>query len=70
VANEGKVVVVVGPVHSADILSLMKKNPYSLQSAVIGEVREGHPGWVVMKTRLGASFVIDMLSGELLTRIC
>jgi hydrogenase expression/formation protein HypE len=70
VANEGKGVVVVGPEHSADILSLMKENPYGSQSAVIGKVREGHPGHVVMKTRLGASRVIDMLNGELLPRIC
>jgi hydrogenase expression/formation protein HypE len=70
VANEGKVIVIVAPEHAADILSLMKKNRYGTQSAIIGEVLEGHPGRVVMKTNLGASRIIDMLSGELLPRIC
>jgi hydrogenase expression/formation protein HypE len=37
---------------------------------IIGEVVREHPGRVIMKTRLGASRIIDMLSGELLPRIC
>jgi hydrogenase expression/formation protein HypE len=70
VANEGKIVVIVAPEHAGDILTLMKKNPYGSQSSVIGEILDGHPGRVTLKTRLGTSRIIDMLSGELLPRIC
>jgi hydrogenase expression/formation protein HypE len=56
---------------SADmILQALRRNPYGAEAAVIGEVTAGHPGRVVLQTRLGASRIIDMLSGELLPRIC
>jgi hydrogenase expression/formation protein HypE len=70
VANEGKMVVVAAPESAVNILEAMKKAPYGAESAVIGEVLEGPPGRVTMKTRLGAARIIDMLSGELLPRIC
>lgn len=35
-----------------------------------GEVVVEHPGKVTMKTRVGGTRVLDMLSGEQLTRIC
>ena len=40
------------------------------EAAIIGEVVNEHPGRVVMKTRLGASRIVDVLVGELLPRIC
>jgi hydrogenase expression/formation protein HypE len=48
----------------------MKKSRYGRDSAIIGEVTTEHPGKVVMKTKLGPSRIVDMLSGELLPRIC
>lgn len=69
-ANEGKLVAVAAPEAAEAILEAMKKAPYGAESAIIGEVQEGHPGRVIMKTRLGASRIINMLSGELLPRIC
>jgi hydrogenase expression/formation protein HypE len=70
VANEGKLIAIVAPEKAAQILDLMKKNRYGQGSAVIGEVRAENPGRVVMRTRLGTSRIVDMLSGELLPRIC
>jgi hydrogenase expression/formation protein HypE len=70
VANEGKLIAVVAPEKAEEILDKMKGNRYGHQSALIGEVQADHPGRVVMKTRLGTLRVIDMLSGELLPRIC
>jgi hydrogenase expression/formation protein HypE len=70
VANEGKLIAIVAPEKADEILQLMQQNPYGAESRVIGEVSAEHPGRVVMKTRLGASRIIDMLSGELLPRIC
>jgi len=70
VANEGKMVSVVAPQDAEEVLAAMKRNRYGSQAAIIGEVRSEHPGRVVMKTRLGASRIVDVLVGELLPRIC
>jgi hydrogenase expression/formation protein HypE len=70
VANEGKLVAVVDSQDAEAILEQMRKNQYGRDAALIGEVREGNPGRVVMKTRLGTSRIVDMLVGEPLPRIC
>jgi hydrogenase expression/formation protein HypE len=70
VANEGKLVAIVAPNEAGKILAKMKRNKYGAEAAVIGEVTDEHKAKVIMKTRLGASRIVDMLSGELLPRIC
>jgi hydrogenase expression/formation protein HypE len=70
VANEGKLVAIVAPSDAGKILAKMKRNKYGTDAAIIGEVTDAHKGKVIMKTRLGASRIVDMLSGELLPRIC
>jgi len=70
VANEGKLVAMVAPADADKILTRMRKNSYGRDAAIIGEVIEEHPGKVIMKTKLGPSRIVDMLSGELLPRIC
>jgi hydrogenase expression/formation protein HypE len=70
VANEGKLVAIVDPADADKILARMGKSRYGKDGAIIGEVTGEHPGKVVMKTKLGPSRIVDMLSGELLPRIC
>jgi hydrogenase expression/formation protein HypE len=70
VANEGKLVAIVHPADADKILARMRKNRYGRDAAIIGEVTNKHPGKVIMKTKLGPSRIVDMLSGELLPRIC
>jgi hydrogenase expression/formation protein HypE len=70
VANEGKLVAVVAPNDAGRVLAAMRKNQYGQKAVVIGEVVGEHPGRVVLKTRLGASRIVDVLVGELLPRIC
>jgi len=70
IANEGKLVAIVDSAHAESVLAKMKQNRYGTNASIIGEVTSDHPGRVIMKTRLGASRIIDMLSGELLPRIC
>ena len=70
VANEGKLVAIVPPTSAEEILKAMKQNRYGSESALIGEVVSEHPGRVTMRTILGTSRIVDMLSGELLPRIC
>ena len=70
VANEGKLVAVVGADSAQKLLDIMRRNRYGAEAAIIGEVVSKHPGRVVMKTKMGASRIVDMLVGELLPRIC
>ena len=70
VANEGKLVAIVDPSDADKILAQMKRNIYGKDAAIIGEITKEHPGKVIMKTKLGPSRIVDMLSGELLPRIC
>ena len=70
IANEGKVVAVVAPADADDVLAKMKQNKNGAQATLIGEIVAEHPRQVVMKTRLGASRIVDMPVGELLPRIC
>jgi len=70
VANEGKLVAIVGPADADKILSRMRKNRYGRDATIIGEITSEHPGKVVMRTKLGPSRIVDMLTGELLPRIC
>ncbi len=70
VANEGKLVAVVAPDDADKVVAKMRQNQYGHEATIIGEVVKEHPGRVVMKTRLGASRIVDVLVGELLPRIC
>ena len=70
VANEGKLLAIV-PADAADVvLAAMQAHPSGREAAIIGEVVADHAGFVLMKTRIGGTRVVDMLSGEQLPRIC
>lgn len=70
VANEGKLVAVAAVDGVERLLEAMRRNRHGEGSAVIGEVVADHPGRVVMRTRMGASRIVDMLVGDQLPRIC
>ncbi|MBI4418021.1 MAG: hydrogenase expression/formation protein HypE [Ignavibacteriales bacterium] len=70
VANEGKLVAMVPQTSAQAILSAMRSHPLGKHATIIGEVVAEHPGTVLMKTRVGGTRVVDMLSGEQLPRIC
>ena len=70
VANEGKLVAVVGPDGVPDALAALRANPLGADAAVIGEVRADPPGMVLLETAFGGSRVVDMLAGDPLPRIC
>lgn len=70
VANEGKVIVIV-PADEADAaLEAMHRHQYGNEAAVIGEVMESPARRVLMRTLIGGTRILDMLSGEILPRIC
>ncbi|MFH0990764.1 MAG: hydrogenase expression/formation protein HypE [bacterium] len=70
VANEGKLLAIVPPQAAEKIVSAMKTHPLGLNTSIIGEVVDKNRGLVIMKSKIGGSRVIDMLSGEQLPRIC
>ncbi len=70
VANEGKLIAFVSAEDAELVLSAMKQHPLGRKACIIGEVVSDHPGTVVMRTSIGSSRVVDMLSGEQLPRIC
>jgi hydrogenase expression/formation protein HypE len=70
VANEGKLVAIVAAEDADALLDRMRRNMHGKDAAIIGEVGETNPGRVVMRTRLGASRIVDMLVGDPLPRIC
>ena len=70
VANEGKLVAIVDPAHAERILAAMRAHSLGKQAQVIGRVTESHPSLVIMRTSLGTSRIVDMLSGDQLPRIC
>ena len=70
VANEGKLLAFVPADAAEKVLEAMRSNPLGEGSVIIGEVTDEHPALVVMRTRIGSSRIVDMLSGEQLPRIC
>ncbi|HXT11909.1 MAG TPA: hydrogenase expression/formation protein HypE [Candidatus Angelobacter sp.] len=70
VANEGKLLAFVAAEETSTALAAMRAHSLGAKAAIIGEVVDEHPGMVTMKTRVGGTRVVDMLSGEQLPRIC
>jgi hydrogenase expression/formation protein HypE len=70
IANEGKLVAFVPAGDAEKVLSKMQQHGYGKEACIIGEVTETNKSRVILKTRLGASRIVDMLTGELLPRIC
>ncbi|SHK54019.1 hydrogenase expression/formation protein HypE [Desulforamulus aeronauticus] len=68
-ANEGKILAFVAPEECEKIISLMKELPYGENTCCIGEVQEGK-GDVLLKTIIGGTRKLNLLSGISLPRIC
>ncbi len=69
-ANEGKVIVIC-PAHYAEkALKSLQSFPYGGQAMRIGEVFSDNPGQVLLKTQYGSTRILDLLSNEILPRIC
>jgi hydrogenase expression/formation protein HypE len=70
VANEGKLVVIVGADDADRVEDAMRQHEYGSGTRRIGRVQETPKGRVLMKTGIGGTRVVDVLAGELLPRIC
>lgn len=70
VANEGRCIAFVGPAEADAALALMRSHPLGAEACAVGHVIPRSTAPVMMKSRIGASRIVDMLSGEQLPRIC
>lgn len=70
IANEGKILFFVDTDDTQKVLAKMKNQKYGEKACVIGKVVEKDPGYVRLKTSIGSTRIVDMISGEQLPRIC
>jgi len=70
VANEGKLIAIVGPGDAAAALEALRAHPLGGRAAIVGEVVGEQPGLVRMRTLVGTTRIVDMLAGDQLPRIC
>jgi hydrogenase expression/formation protein HypE len=69
-ANEGKVLIVVGAGEEKKVLDIMRSDPLGRYSEIIGEIISDKENYVVLNTSVGGKRILDMPSGVLLPRIC
>jgi len=70
VANEGKLIAIVEPASADAVLHAMRRHPLGSRAQLIGTVNAANPPLVTMRTTLGTTRIVDMLSGDQLPRIC
>jgi hydrogenase expression/formation protein HypE len=70
IANEGKLLAIVGSEDADKVLQVMQKNKYGKDAAIIGVVEESPSGRLLVSTGLGTTRIVDVLAGEMLPRIC
>jgi len=69
-ANEGKLIVILPEEKAESALEIIKNSHYGTNAMRIGAVFEEDPGMVLLETAFGSTRILDMLSGEILPRIC
>jgi hydrogenase expression/formation protein HypE len=70
VANEGKLIAIVAREAAEAALETLRAHPLGGEAAIIGQVVAEHPGRVFLRSRIGGTRVVEMLTGEQLPRIC
>jgi hydrogenase expression/formation protein HypE len=70
VANEGRFIAFVPSSHAGRALDVLRSHPLGACAGIVGRVMDGGSGMVTMKSRIGTTRIVDMLSGEQLPRIC
>jgi hydrogenase expression/formation protein HypE len=70
IANEGKLLAIVGRGDAERVLAAMRAARYGAESVIIGEVQAAPAGRVLLKTAIGSTRIVDLLMGEMLPRIC
>jgi hydrogenase expression/formation protein HypE len=69
-ANEGKVLIVVGEEEAEKALGILRADPLGQQAAIIGEIIPEKKSIVILNTSIGGKRILDMPSVMQLPRIC
>jgi hydrogenase expression/formation protein HypE len=69
-ANEGKVLIIVGEDEEKRVLDILRSDPLGKQSEIIGEILPDKRNLVILNTTVGGSRILDMPSDQQLPRIC
>jgi len=69
-ANEGRFVAFVASPDAERALSIMNSLPSGTGASIVGEVADVPSAIVTLKSRIGATRIVDMFTGEQLPRIC
>lgn len=69
-ANEGKMALVVSSDTAEIILKEMRNTVLGKNAEIVGEVTHEAKGRVILNSVIGGSRIVDMLTGEMLPRIC
>jgi hydrogenase expression/formation protein HypE len=69
-ASEGKMIVVLPEAEADPALEVLRALPYGEEACRMGEVIDGNAGQVTLRTSIGGERIVDMLTGEMLPRIC
>jgi hydrogenase expression/formation protein HypE len=70
VTDVGFFVAIVAPNDAARAIDVLRHVDVSQAAVIAGSVDDGRPGLVSLRSRIGGSRVLDVLSGEQLPRIC
>jgi hydrogenase expression/formation protein HypE len=69
-ANEGKMICFADANDASILLEVMRNSPEGKEAEIIGKVSENRNRRVILKTLVGTSRLLDMLTGDQLPRIC
>ena len=70
IANEGKLIIIVPKNECQAALTAIQSTKYGKNAVIIGEVTADHPKRVLLQTYIGGTRILDVMSGEMLPRIC
>lgn len=68
--NEGMVLIVVSQKDASKVIEILKKQKLGKNAKIIGKIIREHKNLVILKTIIGGSRLIEMLTAEQLPRIC
>jgi hydrogenase expression/formation protein HypE len=69
-ACEGRFVFVISESEKDKAMNILKRFPLTENASIIGKISSKYPERVVLHTRIGGKRILDMLSNEILPRIC
>ncbi len=70
VANEGILIAIVDADVADQVIETMRKHEVGAQAQIVGHVQDAPSGMVLLKTSIGGTRIVEMLSGDQLPRIC